>query len=166
MIARCQFVNLFCCNLRQPMKVQFFVRNSIIIGCRKSQAIAKTNEEREKKERKEASKKGRKEGRKNGSGRKLGFSSTIDRYGRRLTSLVILARRCPILPRRRGKGSRDWRTGNRSPELVRAPALRHACSKGVEPSHKSKMEDLTVEVCGENGAYYKVRCVKSTEKSG
>ncbi|XP_011864838.1 PREDICTED: fragile X mental retardation syndrome-related protein 1 isoform X5 [Vollenhovia emeryi] len=43
----------------------------------------------------------------------------------------------------------------RSPELVRAPALQHACSKGTEPSHKSKMEDLTVEVCGENGAYYK-----------
>ncbi|XP_011691945.1 PREDICTED: fragile X mental retardation syndrome-related protein 1 isoform X5 [Wasmannia auropunctata] len=43
----------------------------------------------------------------------------------------------------------------RSPELVRAPALRHACRKGAEPSHKSKMEDLTVEVCGENGAYYK-----------
>ncbi|KYM81572.1 Fragile X mental retardation syndrome-related protein 1 [Atta colombica] len=42
-----------------------------------------------------------------------------------------------------------------SPELVRAPALRHACRKGAEPSHKSKMEDLTVEVCGENGAYYK-----------
>ncbi|KYN40801.1 Fragile X mental retardation syndrome-related protein 1 [Trachymyrmex septentrionalis] len=42
-----------------------------------------------------------------------------------------------------------------SPELVRAPALQHACRKGAEPSHKSKMEDLTVEVCGENGAYYK-----------
>lgn len=28
------------------------------------------------------------------------------------------------------------------------------------------MEDLTVEVCGENGAYYKVRSVKSIEKSG
>ncbi|XP_014471549.1 PREDICTED: fragile X mental retardation syndrome-related protein 1 isoform X3 [Dinoponera quadriceps] len=35
------------------------------------------------------------------------------------------------------------------------PALQHACRKGGEPSHKSKMEDLTVEVCGENGAYYK-----------
>lgn len=53
-----------------------------------------------------------------------------------------------------------------SPELVRAPALRHACRKGAEPSHKSKMEDLTVEVCGENGAYYKVRFVKSIQKSG
>ncbi|XP_011058164.1 PREDICTED: fragile X mental retardation syndrome-related protein 1 isoform X5 [Acromyrmex echinatior] len=42
-----------------------------------------------------------------------------------------------------------------SPELVRAPAFQHACRKGAEPSHKSKMEDLTVEVCGENGAYYK-----------
>lgn len=42
----------------------------------------------------------------------------------------------------------------------------HACRKGAEPSHKSKMEDLTVEVCGENGAYYKVRSVKSIEKSG
>jgi len=52
-----------------------------------------------------------------------------------------------------------------SPELVRAPALRHACLKGSEPSHKSKMEDLTVEVCGENGAYYKVRSVKSIQKS-
>lgn len=54
----------------------------------------------------------------------------------------------------------------RSAELVRAPALRHACRKGAEPSHKSKMEDLTVEVCGENGAYYKVRSVKSIAKSG
>ena len=53
-----------------------------------------------------------------------------------------------------------------SPELVRALALRHACRKGAEPSHKSKMEDLTVEVCGENGAYYKVRSVKSIQKSG
>ncbi|XP_032670948.1 synaptic functional regulator FMR1 isoform X6 [Odontomachus brunneus] len=35
------------------------------------------------------------------------------------------------------------------------PALQHAYRKGGEPSHKSKMEDLTVEVCGENGAYYK-----------
>ncbi|EFN82491.1 Fragile X mental retardation syndrome-related protein 1 [Harpegnathos saltator] len=43
----------------------------------------------------------------------------------------------------------------RSPELVRMPALQHAYRKGGEPSHKSKMEDLTVEVCGENGAYYK-----------
>ncbi|CAL1673640.1 unnamed protein product [Lasius platythorax] len=43
----------------------------------------------------------------------------------------------------------------RNPELVRAPAFQHACRKGGEPSHKSKMEDLTVEVCGENGAYYK-----------
>ncbi|TGZ57180.1 Fragile X mental retardation syndrome-related protein 1 [Temnothorax longispinosus] len=42
-----------------------------------------------------------------------------------------------------------------SPKLVQAPALQHACRKGAEPSHKSKMEDLTVEVCGENGAYYK-----------
>lgn len=53
-----------------------------------------------------------------------------------------------------------------SSELVRAPALRHAYCKGAEPSHKSKMEDLTVEVCGENGAYYKVRSVKSIQKSG
>ncbi|XP_067203633.1 fragile X messenger ribonucleoprotein 1 homolog isoform X6 [Linepithema humile] len=43
----------------------------------------------------------------------------------------------------------------RSPEFVRVPALQHAYRKGGEPSHKSKMEDLTVEVCGENGAYYK-----------
>lgn len=28
------------------------------------------------------------------------------------------------------------------------------------------MEDLTVEVCGENGAYYKVRSVKSIQKTG
>lgn len=35
-----------------------------------------------------------------------------------------------------------------------------------EPSHKSKMEDLAVEVCGENGAYYKVRSVKSIQKVG
>lgn len=40
-------------------------------------------------------------------------------------------------------------------ELVQLPARQHACCKGGEPSHKSKMEDLTVEVCGENGAYYK-----------
>ncbi|XP_053975755.1 fragile X messenger ribonucleoprotein 1 homolog isoform X7 [Hylaeus anthracinus] len=40
-------------------------------------------------------------------------------------------------------------------ELVQLPARQHACCKGSEPSHKSKMEDLTVEVCGENGAYYK-----------
>ncbi|XP_035727840.1 synaptic functional regulator FMR1-like isoform X4 [Vespa mandarinia] len=40
-------------------------------------------------------------------------------------------------------------------KLVPLPARRHACRKGGEPSHKSKMEDLTVEVCGENGAYYK-----------
>lgn len=53
----------------------------------------------------------------------------------------------------------------RCPELVRMPALRHACRKGGEPSHKSKMEDLTVEVCGENGAYYKVRYVKSIQKN-
>lgn len=52
----------------------------------------------------------------------------------------------------------------RNPELVRAPAFQHACRKGGEPSHKSKMEDLTVEVCGENGAYYKVRSVKSIQK--
>ncbi|XP_076759478.1 synaptic functional regulator FMR1 isoform X3 [Xylocopa sonorina] len=43
----------------------------------------------------------------------------------------------------------------RSLELVQLPARQHACCKGGEPSHKSKMEDLTVEVCGENGAYYK-----------
>jgi hypothetical protein len=54
----------------------------------------------------------------------------------------------------------------RSPELVQAPALQHACRKGGEPSHKSKMEDLAVEVCGENGAYYKVRSVKSIQNSG
>lgn len=52
-----------------------------------------------------------------------------------------------------------------SPEFVRAPALQHAYRKGGEPSHKSKMEDLTVEVCGENGAYYKVRSVGSIQKS-
>ncbi|XP_043792030.1 synaptic functional regulator FMR1 isoform X1 [Apis laboriosa] len=40
-------------------------------------------------------------------------------------------------------------------ELVQLPARQHACCKGGEPSHKSKMEDLTVEVCGENGVYYK-----------
>jgi len=54
----------------------------------------------------------------------------------------------------------------RSPEFVRAPALQHAYRKGGEPSHKSKMEDLTVEVCGENGAYYKVRSVESIQKTG
>lgn len=54
----------------------------------------------------------------------------------------------------------------RSPELVRMPALQHAYRKGGDPSHKSKMEDLTVEVCGENGAYYKVRSVKSIQKKG
>ncbi|XP_076678636.1 synaptic functional regulator FMR1 isoform X5 [Andrena cerasifolii] len=43
----------------------------------------------------------------------------------------------------------------RSHELVQLPARQHACCKGGEPSHKSKMEDLTVEVCGENGVYYK-----------
>lgn len=48
-------------------------------------------------------------------------------------------------------------------KLVPLPARRHACRKGGEPSHKSKMEDLTVEVCGENGAYYKVRSVESIE---
>lgn len=51
-------------------------------------------------------------------------------------------------------------------ELVQLPARQHACCKGGEPSHKSKMEDLTVEVCGENGAYYKVRSVKSIQKTG
>lgn len=54
----------------------------------------------------------------------------------------------------------------RSHELVQLPARQHACCKGGEPSHKSKMEDLTVEVCGENGAYYKVRFVKSIQKTG
>lgn len=53
-----------------------------------------------------------------------------------------------------------------SPELVQAPALQHACRKEGEPSYKSKMEDLAVEVCGENGAYYKVRSVKSIQNSG
>lgn len=51
-------------------------------------------------------------------------------------------------------------------ELVQLPARQHAYCKGGEPSHKSKMEDLTVEVCGENGAYYKVRSVKSIQKTG
>ena len=35
---------------------------------------------------------------------------------------------------------------------------------GSPVSHKSKMEDLAVEVCGENGAYYKVGFSKSTQK--
>lgn len=54
----------------------------------------------------------------------------------------------------------------RSLEFVQAPALQHAYRKGGEPSHKSKMEDLTVEVCGENGAYYKVRLWKVYKKAG
>lgn len=59
----------------------------------------------------------------------------------------------------------DWsnRTSFLISKLVPLPARRHACRKGGEPSHKSKMEDLTVEVCGENGAYYKVRSVESIE---
>lgn len=54
------------------------------------------------------------------------------------------------------------------PDRLRSLARQHASQRrrAVTPSHKSKMEDLAVEVCGENGAYYKVRSVKSIQKVG
>lgn len=52
-----------------------------------------------------------------------------------------------------------------------APRLRnllisHTASGTPEQVEQENMEDLSVEVCGKNGAYYKVKTRKSINNSG